>query len=110
MKLQFSVRALFLATAIAGLWMGGVLAIPLVVAITSRESIDTYRHLDPAWCAISAASFAPIWVPAVFLAYAIGRRKLTAKFVLVFAVGVALALGIVAIGFVWASWRIRRIS
>ena len=91
MRLQFSTRSILLATAFTAAVCGVVVA---------------YRHLPRArnyafpWevIALHFAFTAPLWIPGLFIAYAIGRRKFTVWLVVAFVLTELVALIL--------SWRI----
>ena len=81
MKLQFGADALLMVTAIIGISVCGSLAAlrqwPAMMAVN-------------AVCA--AASLAPFWVPFVFVAFALGRKRLKWSWTLGFALAEAAAV------------------
>ena len=89
MKAQFSTRAILLATAFIAVACGAWVA---------------YRHnylQQPLWeppLPLPLVITAPLWIPFVFLAYAIGRRTLTARFVVAFAL-----IELAAVFFKWST-------
>jgi hypothetical protein len=83
MKPQFGTSALLLATAFAAICASGMLPY-------WRESTP---H-DWAYLGWLLPLMTPILFPFLFLAYALGRRALTAKIVLAFAISEAAAVGV----------------
>lgn len=79
MKLQFGTSAALLFTT--------------CVAITCGGTIGWIRlageNVDDGWLWYLIAVLSPFFVPAVFAAYAIGRRRLSASMVISFAIGQA---------------------
>jgi hypothetical protein len=81
MKLRFSIRDLLWLTAFVAITCGGAIgALRLIHG-------NPWRFLPPALMAYS-----PFFVPFVFAAYAIGRRRLSPWAILAFAAAEALAL------------------
>jgi hypothetical protein len=89
MNPQFSLKTLLLATAVVSL----LIAAPLL-AVREFAVIDpdTYSKThDPLFLVKVALVLSPLWLPLVFVGYAIGRRSITARFMLCLAVSEALA-------------------
>ena len=75
MRFQFGMSALSLTTAFVAVSLGGMVA--------------EWRLLVPLQRTILAQTifwFGPFWLPFVFVAYAVGRRDVTTKWVLAFAI------------------------
>lgn len=81
MKLQFGTDALLMVTAIIGISVCGSLA-----ALRQWPAMMAVNGV----CA--AASLAPFWVPFVFVAFALGRKRLTWSWTLGFALAEAAAV------------------
>ena len=77
MKIQFSIASLLLATTCVAIVVGGPLASLRIIAVTDRivtspdEIAETLARL-----LLVLSSW---WMPVVFIAYGLGRRKLTPK-------------------------------
>ena len=90
MRFQFSTRQILLVTAFVGV---------------TCAALDWYRHMDLqpreplTWAELGLFSVVtiPIWVPGLFVAYAIGRRKFTGGLVIVFAI-TEVASAVLAVG------------
>jgi len=100
MKFQFGTSSLLLATAFIGIGLAGT-------AATSRFLEDKYLSspFPPSYLGMKVSLVAsylfvvgPVWLPAAFASYAVGRRALTAKILFVFAIAEVLA---VAAMFTW---------
>jgi len=77
MKFQFSMSTLLLATTFAAITFGGILA---------YRQINAYGYvLTWAQVAWHVGISSILWIPFVFLAYAVGRRTLTLRIVVAFA-------------------------
>jgi uncharacterized membrane protein len=75
MKLQFSTSSLLIAIGFIAITIGGILAV-----------YRAYSFADP--LAVVVALFvvqSPLWMPMVFLGYVAGRRKMTFKVLIAFA-------------------------
>jgi hypothetical protein len=83
MKFQFGTSTLLLTTAFIAICVGGIL--PFGRELSSGEWSYVGRIL---------LLMAPILSPCLFVAYAVGRRTLTAKIVLAFAISEAAAVGV----------------
>jgi len=83
---QFSTSTLLLLTAIVAIACGG---------ITAWHATMSYGSKFPwgYWFA-AAATHGPFWIPVVFIAFAIGRRKLTLLMVIYLAICEAASVGI----------------
>jgi hypothetical protein len=79
MKLQFGIKSILLVTSIVGLSCGGVAAWNQVFGPN-----DTIRGFIWAFGVIPFT--APIWLPFVLIAFAIGRKSLTVKMVVLLAI------------------------
>jgi len=79
MKLQFTTSTILLITAF--------------VAITCAGFLGVQKVLRASWWETPFIVFlySPLWLPPVMASYAIARRRLTARFCLVFAIPEALA-------------------
>jgi hypothetical protein len=83
MRFQFGIKSILLATCIIAIACGGVASwIGLTPAKISWGS-----------ALILASYYAPMWLPVVFVAYAIGRRSLTVPIVIALAVTEAVSIG-----------------
>jgi hypothetical protein len=84
MKFQFSTKTIFLVITAAGIsfagWLGwaGTFGLPMPIGIPVTAFLVG----------------GPLWMPAVFLAFAFGRKALTPKMVIGFAVAEAITFGI----------------
>jgi hypothetical protein len=89
MKFQFGTSTLLLATAFSAISVSGLAAV--------------HKWLQPSRLDIGVgelstlAAGAPLWTPIAFVAYALGKNRLTVKSVVVFAVAEAAAIG-------WFLW------
>jgi hypothetical protein len=83
MKPQFQTKTILLFTAVVAILCGGVLA----------DAHLTWKELDWQRTAVFALVASPTWLPLAFLAFAIGRRRLSVEMVLLLAIGEAAALG-----------------
>jgi len=82
MRIQFGTWALLLGTAFAAICVGGTLPF-------WRELTDSDRgRMAPHFAILS-----PILVPMLFVAYTAGRKALTTKIVVAFAISEAVAVG-----------------
>ena len=82
MRFQFATSTLLIAAAFVAVWVGGIVA--------------AWRLLVPAqqeYLAQTLLWLGPFWFPFVFVAYALGRRTITAKCVLAFALSEAAVFG-----------------
>jgi hypothetical protein len=87
MRFQFTIRTLLLAFAFGGLSLWGFL---------HWHYRETHSFGRPPSLLNEVSEFfyeALIWVPLIFLAYAIGRKALTVRIVIVFGVAEASAIG-----------------
>jgi len=84
MKFRFTTSAILLATAVAGIsaggWLGwaGTFGLPMPFGMPVT----------------SLGVCSPLWMPVAFIAFAIGRKSLTVKMVIGFAIAEAIAFGI----------------
>jgi hypothetical protein len=92
MKIQFSTAAILKATAIAAIACGGM------VAYRQLNSSTAPAPWNIMW--EDSLSTMPLWLPFALLAYAFGRKTFSIKFVVVFAIGEAVAVLIQ-----WAVFR-----
>jgi hypothetical protein len=102
MKLQFGTPAILLGTAFIAVWLGGYFA---TLARNAREF--NFAATPLLWDTIliwGPVSYSPIWLPLVFLGYAAGRRAISLKFVVAFAIAEALAVAAVFFAF-WYVYR-----
>jgi hypothetical protein len=94
MRLQFGTSGLILILTFIGISLGSFLSV--------------WHRLNDAqqeWLPFELAYVAPIWLPLVFAAYAAGRRVITVKFVLAFAMVQLLAYGVVLmLPDMWQWW------
>jgi hypothetical protein len=81
LRVQFGTSSLLSATTFIGICLGG--AIPFFRAFSGRW--------DGVWSVLGVLS--PIFVPFLFVAYALGRRTLSTKIVFAFAISEAAAVG-----------------
>ena len=89
MKLQFSTSTLLSAVAFAGITLGGYVAVwRYVISLDSTAPRQTAFNLGATFFAVS-----PYWMPLLFASYALGRRKLTAALIVVFALFEVAAFG-----------------
>jgi len=80
MKVQYSTASLLRATAFVAISLGGV--------IVWRRGSGTYWETVLTFLVF----WGPVWIPLVFVAYALGRRVLTTKTVVAFAVAEGAAI------------------
>lgn len=81
--MQFSMRSLMLAIAF--------------VAVTTAGAMTIYNDITQSdWQVIGLVTVvcAPLWVPVLFVAYALGRRALTVPSVIAFGLAQAVAVGV----------------
>jgi hypothetical protein len=87
MRFQFGTAAIFIAIAF--------------IAITLAGGLAVFSAYQPAnWTIVAIAFFvvqSPFWVPMVFLAYAAGRRTMSVRILIAFAIaeGIAVALNLI---------------
>jgi hypothetical protein len=82
MKSQFSTSSLLLTTTFIAIWLSGVVAAwKLMVSAQHDYLVQTVIYLGP------------FWFPFVFVAYVLGRREISAKCVLAFALSEAAVFG-----------------
>ena len=86
MKFQFTTASLLLATAFSAIWIGG---------ITVFWNIAEERDVEVHFWTRGLMCYSPIWVPLVFIAYVMGRRKFSVPVILSFAAVEATAIGAV---------------
>ena len=84
MKLQFRTSDLFIATTFIAVSVGGFYA--LMRQFPTVSVLDTLIGF--------AVIQSPFWLPLVFLGYAIGRRAMTVRLLIVFIVAEAIGLGL----------------
>jgi hypothetical protein len=84
MRFQFSTRSLLLTTAIVAIICAGFTAWARIFA-GDLPFLSTELYLGIT---------CPLWTPIAFLAYAIGRRTITARLVLAFTLAEAAAVGV----------------
>lgn len=89
MRFQFSMRSILLATAFIAVICGTLVAY--------RYMYVRQNYWEPR-LPFQLVLSAPLWIPFVFVAYAIGRRTFTARFVATFAV-----IELAAIFLKWAT-------
>lgn len=89
MKFQFGTQTILLAIAVIAIACGG--AGKWIMLLRQRSLASTLP-----WDLILAINlvYLPLWVPVLFVAYAIGRKALTVPMVIIFAVAEAISLGI----------------
>jgi hypothetical protein len=85
MRFQFGTSTLLLATAFIAISMSGVAAVNRLL----QPSLENMGVGELSTLAIGA----PLWTPITFAAYALGKNRLTAKSVGLFAVTEAAAIG-----------------
>jgi len=91
--MRFRLRTLLIAVAFVSICLGGVVW---------RWNLD-HGNLNWFYRTSRIVSISPYWIPVVFGAYAMGRRKMTVPFICAFAVVEAAA--------VWGViWLIRALS
>jgi hypothetical protein len=85
MKLQFSTASLLLTVAFVSIWAGGSLTL-------LKEGWRT----DVEWPFLAwlLLDLSPAWIPFAFLGYMIGRRTITAKTLVLFAVTEIISIGV----------------
>ncbi len=88
MKLQFSTASLLLATTFIAIAAGGM--VPFWQALAPNEH---------AFVAYLLEALSPVIIPFLFVAFALGRRALTVRIVIAFAIGEGAAIAL------W-FWRI----
>jgi hypothetical protein len=91
MRFQFSTRQILLATAFAAITFSG---------IGGFTSTASFSHVWILWPGFYAGVSAPLWMPIVFVAYAIGRRSFTTSLVVIFAL-----MEFAAVFISFAAWR-----
>jgi hypothetical protein len=84
-RFQFSTSALLSITAFMSVWFGGIIVWSKVQGVPFFEAPE--EILGP------FVIYGPFWLPLVFLAYGLGRRTITIRIVLAFALGEAAAIG-----------------
>jgi hypothetical protein len=82
-RFQFSTQHILLVTAFVAINCG------VFVAYGRYTDAPRSRWLKVCW---DAGVVAPLWIPSVFVAYAIGRRTFTAQLLVIFAIIQLLAL------------------
>jgi hypothetical protein len=87
MKFQFKTSTLFLTMAFVAIYLG---------AVAARANQLRIGRWSPAW--LDPLGCAYHWVPLVFIAYAIGCKKLTWQITLLFAVVEALIMAFLLTG------------
>jgi hypothetical protein len=85
-KLQFSTRSLLLATAFVAIACGSFGGWWQIDGAKDPGSVHIYVYV--------LGFMMPVWLPLVFIGYAIGRKRLSVPLVLIFAVAQALAVGL----------------
>jgi hypothetical protein len=75
MKFRFGTEGLLLTVALTAIWLGGIVATwkEMAGSITGHPGIEM-------------VVLGPFWLPAVFVAFAIGRRTLSAQLVVTLAI------------------------
>ena len=105
MRFQFSTRQILLITAFVAIICGGTLAFRQTSKQWIRNGLAAClfdgQSLPWPYVAFYAAVPAPLWTPIVVVAYAIGRRSFTTRFVVIFA-----AIEVVAIFMSWGAWQL----
>ena len=87
MKLpKFSTSTLLLVTAVVAIACGGIVA--------WRATMESGSYFTLGYWFAAAGTHGPFWIPLVFIAFAIGRRKLTLLMVIYLAVCEAASVGI----------------
>ena len=89
MKLQFSVSTLLLFTAAIAIAVTGIQTWALIFPHNDRSPIERIT-----WCLGLAVELLPVWLPFAFATYAIARRTLSLRMILVFALVEAGGVGI----------------
>jgi hypothetical protein len=87
MKLQFGIKEILLATAVVAIACSGVLGVR-GLASSAATSESAYKEM-----LIVLVCGAPLWVPFAFVAFAIGRKRLSVVMVIAFAFVEAAAYG-----------------
>jgi hypothetical protein len=81
LRFQFGTSTLLLATAFAGICLTGMgAAIKVISPNGVSADLQEWR-----WVIAELCLAGPFYLPAIFIAYALGRRALTARAVLAFA-------------------------
>ncbi len=87
-QFQFGTKSILLATAVVAITCGGVIATGRIWRPGGLSPIPYDRIL------LMFLANAPIWTPVVFVAFALGRKKLTVPMTIAFALMEAAAIGI----------------
>jgi hypothetical protein len=82
-KFQFGTSTLLLAMAFSGIVIGGFLPIWRAFAPADKASVVPFYGV-----------VSPIWVTSLFIGYALGRKTLTPKLLIAFAICEAIAVGV----------------
>ena len=90
MRFQYSTSTLLLVTAVVGIIVGSIAGWVRMIAYDA----------PPDFLAKVFVAFVPVWLPLVFIAFIIGRKKLGVRMVIAFA-----AAELATFGF--AVWMIR---
>jgi hypothetical protein len=83
MRFQFGIKAIILLTTAVAIWCGGV--------VFWSKFIGPETNIS--WAFTVTGTTAALWMPLVFMAFAIGRKSLTLKMILGFVVCELAALG-----------------
>jgi hypothetical protein len=94
MKLQFRTSTLLYVTAFVAIACAGVFGMARIVQGLGG---DLWNEVIFGFCLI----LAPIWLPFLFVAYALGRRSLNRNILIAFAVT---ELATLAAIYAWAQW------
>src|SRR5262245_8754200 len=89
MRLRYSTASILLVIAATAIACGGIQFYRTKLIIPTPD-----RPLELRYLLSDLLSTSPIWIPIVFLSFAIGRRRLTVWMVIGFAVAEAVSAGI----------------
>jgi hypothetical protein len=92
MKLQFRTIDIFVVTGFIAVWIGGILAVMRLSPSISVVTELTYFVL----------LLSPFWIPIFFAGYAFGRKALTGRILMAFAVADSIGVGV---NFLWRRYN-----
>jgi len=94
MRFQFSTQQILLATAFVAITCGGIVGFRYVQSWFSSPALP--------WSLVwfYAAVATPLWMPSIFVAYAIGRRSFATRLVVIFAL-----IELAAVFISWGAWH-----
>jgi hypothetical protein len=88
MKFQFGIKSILLATAVIAIACSGMLGVR-AFAGSATASESPYKEM-----LVVLVCGAPLWVPFAFVAFAVGRKRLSVMMVVAFAYLESVAYGI----------------